>query len=80
MLQPALVDYEPETTPISCRRRTKRPPPKPAEILEICHEALVLKHHHKDVAKKHNIGVASVSRYATKAKKNPNYMEELYSK
>ena len=75
-----MIGLEIEKTPYSSRYKTKRPPPKPAEIVQICHEALILKQHHADIAKWHNVSAATVSRHSSKAKKNPEFMSELYSK
>ena len=55
-------------------------PPKPNEVIEICHEVLVEKQLHKDVAKRHNLSSNAVQKYITKARKNSNFISELYSK
>jgi hypothetical protein len=78
VLNPGDVDIEPETTPMASRHRRKRMPPKPAEIISICYEAIVEKQLHKDIAMRHNMTISSVSRHASKAKKNHRFMEELY--
>ena len=43
VLRPSVVDQEEERTPIASRHRSKRKPPKPAEVVFICHEAIVEK-------------------------------------
>ena len=74
-------DYEAEITPLASRRRSKkRSPLKPAEVMAICHEALVLKQHHSDIAKRHNLSLKSISNYACKARKSKDFIAEVYSK
>ena len=73
-------NYEDDEKPLPSRHRSKRKPPKPAEVLAICYEAIVEKQYHEDIAKRHNISRASVSSYSSKAKKNANFLQELYSK
>ena len=80
VLRPSELELDPEVTPIASRHRSKRKPPKPAEVITICHEALVEKQLHRDIAMRHNISIVSVSKYTCKAKKNPKFMEELYLK
>ena len=65
--------------PINCKHKSKRMPPKPYEVIEICHEVLVDKQHHTDVAKRHNMSANAVQKYITKARKNSNFISELYS-
>ena len=55
-------------------------PPKPPEIIEICHEAIVQQLLYKDVAKKHRVSVNVVSIYVNKARKNKEFMSELFAK
>jgi hypothetical protein len=62
------------------RRKTHRKPPSPDEVIALCHEVLVLKHHHIDVARRHNMAVNAVSRYICKAKKSKSFVDELYAK
>ena len=69
-----------DKTPASCRYKTKRLPPRPNEIVTICHKAIVQKLMYKDIAKEHNVRVQAVSRYVCQAKRNPKYLAELHSK
>ena len=44
------------------------------------YEALIEKHPYSFICKKHNVRVQSISLYVNKAKRNPKFLKELYSK
>jgi len=44
------------------------------------YEALIEKHPYSFISKKHNVRVQSISLYVSKAKRNPKFLKELYSK
>ena len=76
----ALDDNVGSTVPEPSKRKSNRKPPKPNEVISICHEVLVGKEYYADVAKRHNISIGAISKYITKARKNPKFIKELYSK
>ena len=73
-------DYRKRDTAIGSRRRTKRKPPKPDEIVQMLFEALIEKHPYSFISKKHSVGVKTISVYVSRAKRNPRFMKEPYSK
>ena len=50
-----------EPSRASSKRRRYRKPPKPAEVISICHEVFVQKLHYSDVARNHNMTVAAIA-------------------
>ena len=60
--------------------KKKRNPPKPNEIIQILHLAIIEKHPYNFISKKHNVSEKSISVFVNKAKKNQKFLKELYSK
>ncbi len=80
ILRPNESDMLELHTSIGARRKTSRKPPTPDEVTSLCHEVLVQKHYYIDVAKRHNMRANTVSMYVCKARRNKQFMEELYAK
>ena len=70
-----------EQVPIPNRKKgKKRPILGTTEKIDIVHQAIVQLLPWKDIAKEHRVSVSSVSNLVTKAKKNPEFIEEVYEK
>ena len=67
-------DYRRRDTAIGMRRRTKRKPPKPDEIIQILYEVLVEKHPYSFISKKHRVSMMAISKYVSRAKRNPKFL------
>ena len=60
-----------------CRRSGKKL--SLSEKILIVHQAVVLKYHHKDIAKEHRITASYVTKLQSKALKNKKFIAELMS-
>ena len=80
VIHPHQADDRVTNQAIANRRKSYRKPPKPDEVISICHKAIVLKLMFKDIAKEHNMTVGAISVYVQKAKKNKQYLDEVYAK
>ena len=64
----------------ACKKRSKRKPPALEEIIQISHELLIKKYHHKDIARKHRMSVGAIAQIKYKLTHNKSFLNDLYAK